>query len=72
MEELRAKKKRKVTVDPNSHFANIETIKQPMYEAAKVGKLAKEKERAGEAEALRASHALEQMKVESCMFEWQL
>ena len=72
LEELRAKKKRTVTVDPNSLFANIETIKQSMDEAAKVGELAKEKEHAGEAEALRASRALEQMKMESCMFEWQL
>ena len=34
--------------------------------------LAKEKEPAAEAEALRASHALEQAKMESCMFERQL
>ena len=53
MEELRAKKKRKVTVDPNSLFVNIEAIKRSMDEAAKVlGELAKEKERAGEVGAL--------------------
>ena len=72
LEELWAKKKRKATVDPNSLFANIETVQQPMDQAAKVGELAKEKERAGEAEALRASRALEQIKMESCTFEWQL
>ena len=72
MEELRAKKKRKVTVDPNSLFANIETIKRSVDEAAKAEELVKEREPAGEAEALQVSRALEQAKMESCMFEWQL
>ena len=63
MGELRAKEKRKVTVDPNSLFVNIETIKRSMDEAAKVlGELAKEKECAGEVGALPASRALEQIK----------
>ena len=56
MEELWAKKKRKVTVDPNSAFANIETIEQSMDEAG----------------ALRTSRALEQakMKVGDGIHEW--
>ena len=72
MEELRAKKKWKVIDDPYSLFANIETIKQSMDEAAKVGELAKENERTGEIEALRGSRALGKMKMESSMFESQL
>ena len=72
LEELQAKRKRKVAVDPNSQFTNIETIKQSMDEAANSEELAKEKEPAAEAEDLRASRALEQAKMEFCMFEWQL
>ena len=72
LEELQAKKKRKVTVAPNSLFANIETIKWSVDKAAKAEELAKEREPVGEAEALQVSRALEQAKMESCMFEWQL
>ena len=61
-----------MTVGPNSLFANIETIKRSMDEAAKAEELVKEKESTAEAEALRTSRALEQAKMESCMFEWQL
>ena len=61
-----------MTVGPNSLFANIETIKRSMDEAAKAEELAKEREPAGEVEALQVSRALEQAKMESCMFEWQL
>ena len=70
LEELQAKNERKVTVELCSFFANIVTIKQSMDGAAKVGELAKERERSEEAETLRASRALEQLKMKSCMLEW--
>lgn len=43
-----------------------------MDEATKAEEVAKEREPEAEPEAQRASHAFQQAKMESCMFEWQL
>ena len=80
LEELQAKEtKKRVAVDPNTLFANVETIKRAMDEVATREKeraqtLAEEKEKGpvAEAEAQKTSHALEKAKMESCMLEWQL
>ena len=83
--ELQSKKmKKKVSVDPNSQFANIETIKAAMEEAEARERVVQAKEAAerakfnarqaiiGEAEAEKAavstSRAMEKAAMDACMF----
>lgn len=80
------KKKKKVTLDPNTIFANVESIKHSLEEAeqarivAEAGKVKiaerkpqkKAKEPLAEEEALRTSKALQKTRMEACMFQWEL
>jgi len=80
------KKKRKVILDPNTIFANVESIKRSLQKAEKVriaGEAekariaekkawAKEKEPSSEEAALRTSRNLQRAQMESCIFQWEL
>jgi hypothetical protein len=71
IESLQAKKPRKrITVDPNSRFANIESIKKALDEAAALE--AQRKVKDTEFVARKAAEAISNMTVESMTFEWQL
>jgi len=64
------KTRKKITVNPNTRFANIEQIKQAQIEqAARQAELdAKEPE----LEAKRAAEAILSMSLQACQFEWQI
>ncbi|KAG0636260.1 hypothetical protein HOY80DRAFT_1055092 [Tuber brumale] len=80
------KKKRKVILDPNTIFANVESIKRSLEEAEKArgeaeaekAKIAEKKAQAKAKEpsleeaALRTSRNLQKAQMESCMFQWEL
>ena len=69
-EELRGPKTRKrVAVDPNTRFANIDAIKKAMDEAAE--QEARIKAREPEKEAKRTVDELAKAKMQDFMFEWQ-
>lgn len=71
VEELESKRKmKKLTVDLNSQFANVENIKRAIEEAKAAE--ARAARRQPEEELKRVSRKLEQSNMESCMFEWQL
>jgi len=82
--ELESKKKKgKVILDPNTIFANVESIKPSLEEAekvriageaekARIAARAKEKEPSSEEAALRTSRNLQRAQMESCMFQWEL
>jgi hypothetical protein len=70
IEELRGPKTRKrVAVDPNTRFANIDAIKKAMDEAAE--QEARIKAREPEKEAKRTVDELAKAKMQDFMFEWQ-
>lgn len=82
----RKKKKRKIILDPNTMFANVESIKKSLEEAEKARReaemekariadkraLAKAKEPSAEATASSTSRTLQKAQMESCMFQWEL
>jgi hypothetical protein len=82
LEELKSKKRKtKITVDPNTLFANVDRIKQALEQAskAKVEAEAQKPQQIAtkattlgqrEEELRRASDKLEKAKIESCMFRW--
>jgi hypothetical protein len=87
IEELESKrKKKKVIMDPNTVFANVESIKRSLEEAerarvvqeaekariAEKKALAKAKEPSAEEEASRTSRALQRAQMEACIFQWEL
>jgi len=86
VEELQSKKKKKVALDPNAVFANVEVIKRSLEKAeqarvreetqkAKVAEKksdAKAKEPLAEAETSRTSLLLQRTQMEEYMFEWEL
>ena len=70
IEELRGPKSRKrVVLDPNTRFANIDAIKKAMDEAAE--QEAQIKAREPEKEAKRTADELAKAKMQDFMFEWQ-
>jgi hypothetical protein len=66
----RGSKRKKVVVDPNLLFANIETIKQTMDEMAE--REAIWQARQPELKAKRTAIAVQNMQIETMMIEWQL
>ncbi|KAI5777708.1 hypothetical protein EDC01DRAFT_782444 [Geopyxis carbonaria] len=82
LEDLKSKTtKKKIAVDKNSQFANIETIKLAMNEAQTKEKAVKAKELArmsriteedAAKEAAKVSKELDQAQMDACMFSWQL
>ncbi|OAF58839.1 hypothetical protein VC83_06125 [Pseudogymnoascus destructans] len=71
IESLQAKKPRKrITVDLNSRFANIESIKKALDEAAALE--AQRKGKVTEFAAQKATEIRSNMTLESMTFEWQL
>jgi hypothetical protein len=70
LETLRSQKaKKKVAVDPNNRFANIEMIKKAMDEAKE--QEARIQARQPEIEAKKASDAALNATFQNCIFEWQ-
>jgi len=70
LEELRGPKTRKrVVVDPNTKFANIDAIKKAMDEATE--QEARIKAREPEKEAKKTADELTKAKMQDFMFEWQ-
>jgi hypothetical protein len=70
LEELRGPKTRKrVVVDPNTKFANIDAIKKAMDEATE--QEARIKAREPEKEAKKTADELAKAKMQDFMFEWQ-
>jgi hypothetical protein len=70
LEELRGPKTRKrVVVDPNTKFANIDAIMKAMDEAAE--QEARIKAREPEKEAKKTADELAKAKMQDFMFEWQ-
>ena len=87
VEDLQSKKKKKkVALDPNTVFANVEVIKRSLEEAEQMrvreemqkAKTAEKKANAkakvplAEAEASRTSLLLQRTQMEEYMFEWEL
>jgi hypothetical protein len=84
LEEVQSKKRKpKITVDPNTLFTNAHRIKQALGQAskAKVEAEAQKPQQIAtkattlgqlEEELRRASDKSEKVKIESCMFQWQL
>jgi hypothetical protein len=70
IKELRGPKTRKrVVVDPNTRFANIDAIKKAMNEATEQEE--RIKARQPEKEAKRTADELAKAKMQDFMFEWQ-
>ena len=70
LETLRSQKaKKKVAVDPNNRFANIEMIKKAMDEAKE--QEARIQARQPEIKAKKASDAALNATFQNCIFEWQ-
>ncbi|KGY14678.1 hypothetical protein PABG_12449 [Paracoccidioides brasiliensis Pb03] len=65
-----SKTKKKVGVDPNTQFINIERIKKAQEEATALE--ARKQLQKPEIEAKKAAAAALAAGLEACMFEWQL